>query len=450
MKQRLTLLALVLSGSAFSQNYVPVAATGYNLDVIAEDSAAIDFTTGTLDENDYVLYSADYGTLFSSGSGLPNNGTITSGSRTYQLGSYALDNAIVLSTGQTDSLELTVPASYASLSLLGFATEGEGQVLFVLKFTDGSGTVFANNVLPDWFFNSGEIISGFDRAGRLTSTPDFQFSEPRMYAIDLNLSCEDQAKTLDRIMIINTTSSPTIRTSIFAVSGISPLDAQTGAVTASCAGAANGSAAVDATGGAYPLAYEWSTVPAQTAATATDLAPGAYDVIITDASGCADTITGIVIGETIVDAGIAAIGTDSLTADAAGADYQWLDCANNYAVIAGETDQIFVPSVTGNYAVAVTQNGCTDTSVCMIVNVIGLSEQQQAIVQLYPNPVSSELTIQTSEAIRSVEVTDLTGKLYQVTFVQQTLFMNGLAEGTYLVRVVTESGNISVSRVVKK
>ncbi|NRA10384.1 MAG: LamG domain-containing protein [Crocinitomicaceae bacterium] len=63
-----------------------------------------------------------------------------------------------------------------------------------------------------------------------------------------------------------------------------------------------------------------------------------------------------------------------LTADQAGATYQWLDCDNSYAVIPGEIIQTYTPAVTGNYAVEVSMNGCVDTSACYLVDYSGVEE----------------------------------------------------------------------------
>ncbi|WP_430402947.1 hypothetical protein [Fluviicola sp.] len=225
MKISLTFSALLVVSLAFTQNYTPISVTGYNFDVIAETTPASTTTNTAMDGSDYVLYSQNYGTLFSTGTGLPNNGLITSGSSTYQLAPFTSDNSIFLSTGQTDSLELTTPASYSSLSFLGFSTEGLGMVLFVIKFTDGSAMVVPNSNLPDWFNGSGAVLNGFDRTGRTGDTPDFNAFQPYMYRINVNLSCADQMKLVERVLIINTTSSASIKTAIFAVSGASTVSA---------------------------------------------------------------------------------------------------------------------------------------------------------------------------------------------------------------------------------
>jgi hypothetical protein len=83
-----------------------------------------------------------------------------------------------------------------------------------------------------------------------------------------------------------------------------------------------------------------------------------------------------------------------LTANATGATFQWLDCDNNFAVIAGETNQVFAPTVNGNYAVEVTQNNCTDTSTCEVVNNVDITEYVfDSGMTVYPNPTSGELSI---------------------------------------------------------
>lgn len=63
-----------------------------------------------------------------------------------------------------------------------------------------------------------------------------------------------------------------------------------------CAGGGSGSATVSPNGGTPGYTYQWSTTPAQTTATATNLAAGTYTVTVTDANQC--TMTG---DTTVVD-----------------------------------------------------------------------------------------------------------------------------------------------------
>src|SRR3954468_14383324 len=82
-------IILLSPGKIVAQTYLPVATTGYSLDGVAENTTAISTTGGPLDNSDFVLYSQYYGTLYGSTAvGLPNNGTLASGTRTYQLQSF--------------------------------------------------------------------------------------------------------------------------------------------------------------------------------------------------------------------------------------------------------------------------------------------------------------------------------------------------------------------------
>jgi gliding motility-associated-like protein len=68
-----------------------------------------------------------------------------------------------------------------------------------------------------------------------------------------------------------------------------PVATITNVVHVACNGAATGSATVNVTGGTPNFTYTWSTIPVQTAATATGLTAGSYSVIVVDLNGCRDT-----------------------------------------------------------------------------------------------------------------------------------------------------------------
>src|SRR5665647_1657593 len=200
------LLTLLIVGKAKAQTYTPIALTGFNFDGIAEDTLAVNTTTGGLDNSGYVLYSKNYGTKVGTVLGLPDSGAFSSGAKSYQLAPYNQFNVKRIDAGLTDSLTLTSPASYASLSLLGFATEGNDQLNVIIRFTNGDSTIYTNLALPDWFFNPGPdvVLNGIDRTFRSTDAPDDSTGDPSIYSIILDLSCADQAKQLERIIVQNT------------------------------------------------------------------------------------------------------------------------------------------------------------------------------------------------------------------------------------------------------
>lgn len=104
---------------------------------------------------------------------------------------------------------------------------------------------------------------------------------------------------------------------------------------------------------------------------------------LTSSQGC-DSIVSLDLTIHSVVAQIALSGV-SLSASLAGASYQWLDCQAN-ASIPGATSQTFNPNVNGSYAVVVSQNGCTDTSVCETVVVTNMETGLNPEPQLFPNP----------------------------------------------------------------
>lgn len=59
---------------------------------------------------------------------------------------------------------------------------------------------------------------------------------------------------------------------------------------AGCAVAANGTAAVNVTGGTAPYTYRWNTTPVQTTAAISGLRSGTYSVVVKDANNCSTTL----------------------------------------------------------------------------------------------------------------------------------------------------------------
>ena len=166
---------------------------------------------------------------------------------------------------------------------------------------------------------------------------------------------------------------------------------------------------------------------------------------LTNAAGC-DSVVTLDLTINNVDNGVTN-NSPTLTANATGATYQWLDCDNNYAPISGETNQSFTATSSGSYAVEVTQNNCTDTSTCESVTVVGLQEAKKSELFLYPNPTTGILTIEGAEGIASVY--NIYGRLV-LTANTNTLDISNAAMGIYFVRVVDEQGKIYVGKVVKE
>lgn len=104
----------------------------------------------------------------------------------------------------------------------------------------------------------------------------------------------------------------------------------------------------------------------------------------------------------------------TLSAHASGADYQWVDCNNNFEPIPGETGQSFTATANGSYAVVVIKGSCADTSECMMVTGVGIDAAgDRTKISVYPNPVSDVINLVSDRVLTDARltVTDLQGRI---------------------------------------
>ncbi len=173
----------------------------------------------------------------------------------------------------------------------------------------------------------------------------------------------------------------------------------------------------------------------------------------TNAAGCDSIVTLDLTINPLPDNNVTQSGS-LLTADQAGATYQWLDCNDNDATINGETNQSYTPTpITGDYAVEVTLNGCVDTSACLLVDYTGLSDLYVDILSLYPNPTSDVLTISGLNEVNGLskmEITSTTGKVVMIIEeLKEELDVSELPTGVYFLNIVHQKG-IETIRFVKQ
>ena len=133
-----------------------------------------------------------------------------------------------------------------------------------------------------------------------------------------------------------------------------------------------------------------------------------------------------------------------------GTNYQWLDCNNNHAPIAGADAVSFTPAQDGTYAVKVTSpSGCTDTSACFTINNLSIHDMElNQFISIYPNPSKEEINIQSSLDIQAVRILDLQGKeLIQIKGNRVTV--SSLSNGVYIVEITTPKG-IGIKKIIKE
>ncbi|MBL4704079.1 MAG: VCBS repeat-containing protein [Flavobacteriales bacterium] len=133
--------------------------------------------------------------------------------------------------------------------------------------------------------------------------------------------------------------------------------------------------------------------------------------------------------------------------------YQWLDCNNNYAPIAGETNQIYVADQNGYYAVEVTEVGCRDTSICVTISGVAIEELTHDFnLQVYPNPSTGRIHIKWPDPMNlSIRIFNAHGSLlsrYSFDQSSNTSLSLKLVSGIYLLEAVSEEGEIAMFKII--
>jgi hypothetical protein len=126
----------------------------------------------------------------------------------------------------------------------------------------------------------------------------------------------------------------------------------------------------------------------------------------------------------------------TFTADQNEATYQWINCNGNVP-ISGETDQVFNATASGDYAVVVTQNTCSDTSACYSLTTVGIIENASAAITVYPNPNNGRYTVKGNN-ITSIEVYNVVGEnVFQsmINNQQSDIDLSNNASGIYLMKI---------------
>lgn len=170
-----------------------------------------------------------------------------------------------------------------------------------------------------------------------------------------------------------------------------------------------------------------------------------------DGNGNISTATQYVYIDGDVDATVTIVNDVTLMANNSNATYQWIDCSTGNA-IPGATNQTFVATANGEYAVIVTEGNCpAETSDCILVKNVGLTDITLDDLTIYPNPsVGGLFTINFSGKIDKVEILDMIGRVIAVEVNLENGSVNGteLASGKYYVRVYSEGTSIAKEVIV--
>jgi len=175
-----------------------------------------------------------------------------------------------------------------------------------------------------------------------------------------------------------------------------------------------------------------------------------YDSLQT-INGC-DSIYTLNLTVNSVDTSLT-VSDPTITTNAVGASYQWIDCDNAYAIIPGAVSQSYTAVANGNYAVIVTQGLCSDTSACVPIITIGISSIQLGEVAIYPNPTTGKFVIRNENIDwRKIEIYNILGeRIFADTYKQQAeIDFTNQPDGIYLIKAVDKKGVEYSSKFIKE
>ncbi len=176
-------------------------------------------------------------------------------------------------------------------------------------------------------------------------------------------------------------------------------------------------------------------------------------VILTNSKGCDSTVT-LALKINNVDKSVTQNGIN-LISNQLMANYQWLDCDDDYSVILGSTNKSFTAIKNGRYAVKVDSMNCIDTSDCFEIKGlgIGLNSINNGMV-LFPNPTDGYVTLRLEEPRSRIKIIqlDASGRLVSTETFEQTDEVNFKvvgATGNYVIEVITGEKDNTRFSVIK-
>jgi hypothetical protein len=149
--------------------------------------------------------------------------------------------------------------------------------------------------------------------------------------------------------------------------------------------------------------------------------------------------------------------TLSLTVNLSGVDYQWRDCGTGLPVL-GQTSQTFTPWQNGSYAVITSSNGCVDTSSCVIIDQLAVSDLSKTVTEIYPNPSNGSFTVRgiPGSDISEMKLITMDGKQVNLELVTEAVSdseftikcqAKAYSKGIYSLLVFTKNQGIITYRI---
>jgi hypothetical protein len=130
----------------------------------------------------------------------------------------------------------------------------------------------------------------------------------------------------------------------------------------------------------------------------------------------------------------------TLTSNDSNATYQWVNCPA-FSLISNATNQSYVVTANGDYAVIVNQNGCIDTSACITVANLSIQNTKVNNVTVFPNITKESIFINSNTVLQgsTLKIYSIVGKLMksmrlETTEKQKAIDVSEYANGIYILQ----------------
>jgi hypothetical protein len=144
----------------------------------------------------------------------------------------------------------------------------------------------------------------------------------------------------------------------------------------------------------------------------------------------------------------------TIHANASGATYLWINCDNN-DVLTNSMSRDFNATSSGNYAAIIEQGDCAVTTRCVNLTITALVERSDRTFQVYPNPTTSDVTLQVSEPLMNsnVYLLDGLGREISKTVLEGRVSLRVSvppSSGMYFLKIISASGESHLVKVIRE
>ncbi|WP_341900239.1 SBBP repeat-containing protein [Fluviicola taffensis] len=349
--------------------------------------------------------------------------------------------ASVLSSGITMTVNPTVVPTISITSVQGATICSGTSVDFTAAITNGGGT-------PTYQWKKNGVNVGSNSS--VFSTSSLTSGDVIMCELTSNAACATPASVLSSgiTMTVNSTVVPTI--SITSAQG-----------TTICSGTSVDFSATIANGGGTST-YQWKKNGVNVGSNSSVFSTSSLtsgDVItceLTSNATCASSTTalssGISMTVNIALNVTVSVNGITLTSNQIGASYQWIDCDGMNQAIPGATAESYTPTSNGSYSVVVSfSNTCVDTSDCIVINTLGLKEQDlENELEVYPNPSQGVFFIASRRAIKAIIIDGLGKVITNIDLKKGTnqIDLSTQARGVYYIQLDASSQHQKVQLII--